>query len=123
MTKASAFSVQAFLPLSPQVFYIMLALADDERHGYAILLEVEQVTQGAVRLGPGTLYGSLKRLLHRGLVVESDRRPDEALDDERRRYYRLTELGRRVLSAESVRLAGQVELARRKRILPRARPA
>jgi DNA-binding PadR family transcriptional regulator len=106
-----------FLPLTPAVFNILLALADGEKHGYAIMLEVEANTGAAVKMGPGTLYGSLKRMLGAGLIIESDERPDPALDDQRRRYYTLSGLGRRVLQAEAQRLANQAALARRKGLL------
>jgi DNA-binding PadR family transcriptional regulator len=105
--------------LSPQTFHILLALADQECHGYRIIQRVEEQTRGRIRLGPGTLYGALKRLLGAGLVVESGQRPDPELDDERRRYYRLTPAGRRLLRAEAERLAEDVALARRKHLLPR----
>jgi len=108
-------SIDAFLPLTPTVFYILLSLADQERHGYAIMQEVEAMTGGQIRMGPGTLYGAIKRMLATGLIVESDERPDPEYDDERRRYYRLTTLGRRVLAAETQRLSHLVEVARRKR--------
>lgn len=106
-----------FLPLTPAVFNILLALADGEKHGYAIMLEVEENTDGQVKMGPGTLYGSIKRMLAAGLISESDERPDEDLDDQRRRYYCLTGLGQRVLAAEAERLAGQVAVARAKQVL------
>ena len=108
---------QDLLPLTPAVFEILLALADQERHGYGIMLEVELRTGGATRLGPGTLYGSIKRMLAAGLVEESRERPDPVLDDERRRYYRLTRFGRRVAAAEADRLERQVRQAREKRVL------
>lgn len=108
---------ESFLPLTPAVFNIMLALADSEKHGYGIMLEVETNTQGQVKMGPGTLYGSIKRLLKAGLIEESDERPDPELDDQRRRYYRLTGLGERVLQLEVGRLASQVEMARAKDLL------
>jgi DNA-binding PadR family transcriptional regulator len=108
---------EEWLPLSPAVFHILLALADSERHGYGIIKEVEGRTGGRVRLGPGTLYGSIKRLLDEGLVEESEARPDPALDDERRRYYRLTSFGRRVAVAEAERLSGLVAAARAKNLL------
>jgi DNA-binding PadR family transcriptional regulator len=113
----SAQAPQDHLPLTPAVFNILLALADDEKHGYAIMLEVEQNTQGQVTMGPGTLYGSIKRMLAAGLIAESDERPDPAVDDQRRRYYCLTGLGRKVLIAEAERLAQQVSLAYAKQIL------
>src|SRR5690606_1270166 len=96
---------------------ILLALADGEKHGYAIMLEVESNTGGEVKMGPGTLYGSLKRMLAAGLVEETDERPDPALDDSRRRYYRLTGLGENALQQEAARLARQVAAARAKRVL------
>jgi DNA-binding PadR family transcriptional regulator len=105
------------LPLTPAVFHILLALADGERHGYAIMREVADSTAQQIQMGPGTLYGTLKRLLAAGLVEESDERPDPALDDERRRYYRLTALGRRTAAAEAERLSRLVHLARAKRLV------
>jgi DNA-binding PadR family transcriptional regulator len=112
-------SPQELLPLTPAVFHILLALSDGERHGYAIMREVERSTGGLMRMGPGTLYGTLKRAMTAGLVEESDERPDPQLDDERRRYYRLTAFGRRVGAAEAERLAQLVEEARAKRLIPR----
>ena len=100
------------LPLTPPVFHILLALAGEERHGYGIMQDVARQTGDALQLGPGTLYGCLKRMLAAGLVEESDERPDPALDDERRRYYRMTSLGKRVVRAEAERLAGAVMAAR-----------
>jgi DNA-binding PadR family transcriptional regulator len=110
------------LPLTPAVFHILLALADGERHGYGIMQEVAQRTEGTVQLGPGTLYGSIKRLLEAGLIEESDERPDPAMDDQRRRYYRLTDFGRRVAQAEAERLIDLVRQARGKRLLPDSLP-
>src|SRR5215467_7353257 len=98
-------------PLTPPVFHILLALADEERHGYGIMQDVAKQTDGALQLGPGTLYGCLKRMLAAGLVEESGEQPDPALDDERRRYYRMTALGRRTARAEAQRLAGAVTVA------------
>ena len=116
MTK-NAPNPDSLLPLTPAVFHILLALADGERHGYAIMREVADSTGNQIQMGPGTLYGTLKRLLAAGLVEESDERPDPALDDERRRYYRLTALGRRTAAAEAERLARLVNLARAKRLV------
>ena len=99
------------------MFHILLALADKERHGYDIMREVDSRTEGKMRLGPGTLYGSIKRMLNDGLVEELDERPDPELDDERRRYYRLTDLGRRVAVAEAERLEKLVKSARLKKLL------
>jgi len=99
------------LPLTPPVFHILLALAGEERHGYGIMQDVARQTNDALQLGPGTLYGCLKRMLAAGLVEESDERPDSELDDERRRYYRMTALGRKTVRAEASRLAGAVSAA------------
>jgi DNA-binding PadR family transcriptional regulator len=103
---------EVLLPLTAAVFHILLALVDRERHGYAIMTQVSEMTAGQVQLGPGTLYGTIKRLLSGALIEESGERPDADLDDERRRYYRLTDLGRRVLQAEVERLASLVKIAR-----------
>jgi len=104
------------LPLTPPVFHILLALADEERHGYGIMQDVARQTNDALQLGPGTLYGCLKRMLAAGLVEESEERPDPELDDERRRYYRMTPLGRKIVRAEAIRLASAVEAARSRRV-------
>ena len=105
-------SPHELLPLTPPVFHILLALAGEERHGYGIMQDVARQTGDALQLGPGTLYGCLKRMLAAGLVEESDERPDPALDDERRRYYRMPALGKRVVRAEAQRLAGAVMAAK-----------
>ena len=110
-------AIDELLPLSPTVFHILLALADQERHGYGIMQEVMAMTQNQVRMGPGTLYGSIKRMLKANLIEESDERPDPELDDERRRYYRLTDLGQRVLAAEAQRLSALINVAQAKCIL------
>jgi DNA-binding PadR family transcriptional regulator len=109
--------VDDFLPLTPAVLHILLALADGEKHGYAIMQEVAQVSQGQVSMGPGTLYGSIKRMLQSGFIAESSERPDPQLDDERRRYYCLTAFGRLVLAAEARRLEALVAASRRKQVL------
>ena len=109
---------ESHLPLTPTVFHILLALADEERHGYGIIKEVAARTNGRIHIMAGTLYGAIKRLLERGLITETDDRPDPALDDERRRYYRLSEFGQRVLTAEVVRLEEQLRQARSKQFLP-----
>ena len=96
------------------MFHILLALADEERHGYGIMQDVARQTNDALQLGPGTLYGCLKRMLAAGLVEESDERPDTELDDERRRYYRMTALGRSTVRAEAGRLAGALSAAKAK---------
>ena len=111
---------EQFLPLTPAVFHILLALSDGERHGYAIMQEVAQSTEGQIKMGPGTLYGTIKRLLAAKMVEESAERPDPKLDDERRRYYQLTALGKRVLTAEAERLAALVKLAQGKRLIGKA---
>ena len=105
-------SPEELLPLTPAVFYILLALAEGERHGYAIMTAVGTTTGGLIKLGPGTLYGTIKRLLGAGLIEECDERPDAELDDERRRYYGLTRFGRRVLQAEVQRYSSLVKAAR-----------
>ena len=103
------------LPLTPAVTHILLALADGEKHGYAIMREVDELTGGEIKMGPGTLYGSIKRMLGAGLVAETDERPDPGLDDQRRRYYKITGLGARVLAAETERLEALVTVAQAKR--------
>jgi len=105
---------QKFLPLKPQWFHVMLSLAGGEQHGYGIMQEVLNRTNGKVRLWPATLYGSIKRLIEAGLIEESDERPAPEFDDARRRYYRLTALGRRVLDAECERLQELVNSIRMK---------
>jgi DNA-binding PadR family transcriptional regulator len=106
---------ESFLPLKPHWFHVMLSLADQEQHGYGIMQEVLQRTDGKVRLWPATLYGTLKRLIDEELIEESEERPAPELDDARRRYYRLTRFGRRVLAAESERLEDLVRVIRAKR--------
>jgi DNA-binding PadR family transcriptional regulator len=118
MAESSNPNPDSFLPLSPPVFHILLALVDEERHGYGIMQEVMFRTDGQVHLVPGTLYGAIKRLLKQKLIEETDERPDPALNDERRRYYRMTEFGQRVLGAEATRLARRVEQAQAKQLLP-----
>ena len=100
---------QTFLPLKTQWFHILLSLSGQEQHGYGIMNEVLERTNGKVRLWPATLYGTLKRLIEEGLIEESDERPAPELDDARRRYYRLTPLGSRVLNAECERLQELVQ--------------
>jgi len=104
--------VSGQLPLTPGVFHILLALADQDRHGYAIILDVAERTGGAMRLGTGTLYTAIARLLEQDFIEESDERPGADEDDERRRYYRLTPFGREVANAEARRLAALVRMAR-----------
>lgn len=110
-------------PLTPAVFHILLSLADGEKHGYAIMQEVGERTDGALVMGPGTLYGTLKRMLEAGLVEESGERPDPAMDDQRRRYYRMTRQGRRAASQEAARLDALVRAARAKSLLRRPQRA
>jgi|SRR5712692_6018215 len=105
------------LPLTPAVLHILLALVDGERHGYGIMQEVTKRAGGQVKMGSGTLYGSIKRMLADGLIEEAGERPDPALDDERRRYYRLTSLGLRVMRAELLRLQQIVRLAQSKQVM------
>lgn len=107
-----------FLPLPAATLHILVALAGGERHGYAIMGEVERLTDGSVRMGPGTLYGSIKRMLADGLIEETDERPDPELDDQRRRYYRLTGLGQQVCDAELARLRTLLERAAATRVRP-----
>jgi DNA-binding PadR family transcriptional regulator len=106
-------------PLTPAMFHVLLALAGDDLHGYAILKEVALRTDGEVQLSTGTLYGIIKRLLNDGLIAERRERPAAIHDDERRRYYRLTAKGRGVASAEAERLEKVVALARSRRLLKR----
>ena len=109
---------ESLLPLAPAVFHILLTLTGEERHGYSIMHEVAEMTQGQMRLGPGTLYRSLKQMLAASLITEARERPDPAIDDERRRYYRLTPFGHRVAEAEALRLSRLVVQARAKQLLP-----
>lgn len=111
------FRAEAFLPLTPVAFEILLALADGEQHGYSIMREVERRSGGAVRLHPGTLYRALARLLESGWIDELEARPDPRHDDERRRYYQLTDRGIAVARAEAERLASQLSAARARRLL------
>jgi len=115
--EASAKTPESHLPLAPATFQILLTLVDGECHGYAIMKEVAERTEGAVRLGPGTLYGALKRLLEGGLVEEGGERADPELGDERRRYYRLSKFGLRVARLEARRLDALVSAARQKKLI------
>lgn len=117
MAKADE-AIQAQLPLPPPIFHMLLALYQGERHGYALKREILRRTNGKLNLGAGALYGSIARMVERGLVEESEARPDLHLDDERRRYYRITPLGRRVVEAEALRLRDLVQLAKDCRALP-----
>jgi DNA-binding PadR family transcriptional regulator len=108
-------------PLPPAVFHLVLALRDGEQHGYALMQRVEELTDGAVRMGPGTLYGAIKRMLADGLIEEAAERPDPALDDQRRRYYRITAAGERACATEVARMETLLRNARRAR--PKLGPA
>ena len=123
MADEGARGPEEHLPLTPAVLDIVVALGDEELHGYAIMQEVRRRTGGRRRLAPGTLYRSLRQMQERGLVTEVEERPDADLDDERRRYYRLTDLGRRVAVAEVERLEGLVRAARSKGLARGARSA
>jgi DNA-binding PadR family transcriptional regulator len=112
-----------FLPLPSASFHVLLVLAEGERHGYGIMREIEQISEGTVRMGPGTLYGTIKRLLENGLVEETGMSPDPESDDERRRYYRITGLGERVAAAEVHRLSTMIERSTLHRLTPRFGPA
>jgi DNA-binding PadR family transcriptional regulator len=114
-------AAEAFLPLKPHWFHVLLSLADQEQHGYGIMQEVLERTAGKVHLWPATLYGALKRLMDEDLIAESGDRPAPEIDDARRRYYRLTKLGRSVLSAECQRLEDLVRVIHSKRGLRPAR--
>ena len=105
---------ELLLPLTPAVFHILLSLVVGDHHGYGIMQEVNSSTKGKLRLGPGTLYRSLKQMLAEGFIIEWDERSDPALDDQRRHYYRLTDFGERVLAAETERLEQLLEVARAK---------
>ena len=111
MPKTKRVTVDELIPLAPAVFHILLSLLDGERHGYALKREIARRTDGKLTLGAGALYGSIGKMLAQGLIEESDDRPDPHLDDERRRYYRITQLGRRVAQAEAARMRELVQLA------------
>ena len=108
----------SLLPLPSATFYILMALAAEDRHGYAIIQDIEQRTDGALRLSAGTLYRSIQRMLEQGLITETDDRPAPELDDERRRYYRITAFGTAVARAETHRMAQLVRMARTQGLLP-----
>jgi DNA-binding PadR family transcriptional regulator len=111
--------MQSTIPLTPAVFHILLALADRERHGYGIIQEVSARTEGMVVLGPGTLYGTISRMLQVGYIEESGERSDPQLNNESRRYYRITAKGRRAAATEAERLEELLRIARAKRVLSR----
>ena len=121
MSKVQKQDPNRLLPLPPTVFHILLALAGKELHGYGIMKEVSHGTENKLRLGPGTLYGAIKRLLQSGLIEQSNQRPDPNLNDARRIYYRLTDFGQRVLSAETQRMSQLVGMAKARRVPIRPR--
>lgn len=103
---------EALLPLQPATFHILMSLAEEDRHGYGIIQDVALRTSGSLKLSAGTLYRSIQRMLEQGLLVETRDRPEPELDDERRRYYRITRFGSAVARAETARLMGLIKLAR-----------
>jgi DNA-binding PadR family transcriptional regulator len=116
-------AVETLLPLPPATFHILMAVADEERHGYAIIQEISARTNGALRMSAGTLYRSIQRMIEQDLIVEVHERPAPELDDERRRYYRITKFGEAVARAETRRLQDLVRLARSSGFVPKARNA
>ena len=122
-SRASEKPLESFLPLTPAVFHILVVLADGEAHGYAIMQDVLARTGGSVRLSAGTLYGAVSRLLEDGLIEELEERPDPEMDDTRRRYYRLTKFGGRVLAADTDRLSELVRAARSTKVVRKLKPA
>ena len=113
-------TIDSLLPLQPATFHILMALADDDRHGYAIIQEIAARTDGTLRMSAGTLYRSIQRMIEQGLIVEVHERPAPELDDERRRYYRITKFGEAVARAETRRLQNLVRLARASGFVPRS---
>ena len=111
MSRKDETTVQDLLPLPPVTFHMLLLLSEGERHGYALKREMARRTGGKLNPGPGVLYGTINKMLEQGLIVESEERPVSHLDDERRRYYRITPFGRRVAQAEAVRMRELVEMA------------
>jgi len=109
---------ESMLPLPPATFHILVALADDDRHGYAVIQDIAARTGGELKLSAGTLYRSIHRMLEQGLIVETHQRPAPELDDERRRYYRITSFGTAVAKAEARRLAQLVKMARARGLAP-----
>ncbi|MBA2305406.1 MAG: helix-turn-helix transcriptional regulator [Acidobacteria bacterium] len=114
-------SPKDLLPLTTGMFHVLIALADGEKHGYAIIKEVARRTDGEIRLSAGTLYTLIRRFVQEGVIVESDERPDPSLDDERRRYYGVTPFGRDVARAEAARMESTLSMARAKNLIPRSR--
>lgn len=111
MSRKKKTDPELFLPLSPAAFHLLVSLAREHKHGWAVRKEIESLTDGRIRMGTGTLYGLIKRLLQQELIAESEHRPPEIWDDERRRYYRLTELGRSVMLAEASRMERALAVA------------
>ena len=118
MTKRDT-GVENLLPLPPAVFHILIALGEGEKHGYAVMQEVSERTDGKVRMSPGTLYGSIRKMLDDGLIEELFRRAGQGTDDPRRRYYRVTKFGRAVAAAEAERLTSLLHHARLNGLVPR----
>jgi DNA-binding PadR family transcriptional regulator len=118
MPRTDHTSEKGRLPLSPLVFHLLLSLNEGERHGYALKREVSQRTRGAISPGPGVLYSTINKMVDMGLIEESDERPDPHLDDERRRYYRITLAGRRAARAEAIRMRQLVQIAAARLGLP-----
>jgi DNA-binding PadR family transcriptional regulator len=121
MKRAAQRNPEELLPLQAAVFHILVALADRERHGYGIMQDIAARTGGKMRISPGTLYGSIKRMIEQGPIQECDERPDPELDDERRRYYRITAFGRSVAGAETERLSKLIGQAIAG-LLPKSKP-
>ena len=119
MARRKPLDLSAFLPLSPAVFHVLVALAGTDLHGWGIMKDVSRSTDGMIELSPGTLYGLIKRLLRDGLIAESDQRPPLHWDDQRRRYYALTDLGRRVAKAEAQRMRQALDVAGHSNLLVR----
>jgi DNA-binding PadR family transcriptional regulator len=119
-TNPSFQDIDSFLPLPPATFHILMSVADDDRHGYAIIQDVQARTDGELKLSAGTLYRSIQRMLEQGLIIEAKRRPAPALDDERRRYYSITPFGVAVARAEMRRLTQLVRLGRARGLTPEA---
>lgn len=105
-------NLESLLPLPTATFHILIALADEDRHGYAIIRDIEARTSGKLRMSPGTLYRSVQRMVDQGLITETDERPDPEFDDERRRYYRITSLGKQAARAEAARMSSLLDQAR-----------
>jgi len=112
-------SAEALLPLSAPMFQVLIALADGEKHGYAVIKEIKRRTEGEITLSAGTLYAIIRKFEGEGVVEECDQRPDPALDDERRRYYRLTTFGREVAKAEASRMESALRMAQAKNLIPK----